>query len=147
MSSACSKEPDGVSANMNAYNHGTDGIVQYDVELSTGAAVGSGFIGPGKGGGAMTCCVMLPAAWSPSLSATVRKIIALDNGEKRTVIKTVAIPKYDASLPNHLSVHFLHDGNVKVFVTKYLLGHQNYPLTGKEAELVPGVPLKIRWKN
>jgi hypothetical protein len=145
MCSACGKDPGGITANMTAYNHSVESIASFDVELSTGAAVGAGFIAPGQGGGALTCCVTLPPAWTPGLKVTVRKI-AGHNGETQVTIKSVAIPKYDATQNNNLNVHFLNDGNVKVFVTQYALGHQNYPLRGKEADLVPGVPLQIRWK-
>jgi hypothetical protein len=55
----------------------------------------------------------------------------------------VPVPKYDAKTAGSLNVHFLHNGEVKVFITKYTLGHRDYPLKGKEAEMKPGVPIEI----
>lgn len=60
--------------------------------------------------------------------------------------KTVPVPKYNADDTGMFIVHFLHDGNYKVFVTKYLLGHRKYHMSGKEAELEPGIPWRIIWE-
>ena len=68
------------------------------------------------------------------------------NGKRIRVAKTVFIPRYDSSDAGRFVVHFLHDGSYKVFVTKYLLGHRKYPLSGKETELQPGKPLEIIWE-
>jgi hypothetical protein len=62
------------------------------------------------------------------------------------VEKMVPILQYSCAEASKLVVHFLHDGSYKVFVTRYLLGHRKYPLSGKEAELEPGVPLEIIWE-
>ena len=68
-------------------------------------------------------------------------------GDRRIrVEKIVSIPQYTSSDASIFVVHFLHDGSYKVFVTKYSLGHRKYPLSGKEAELEPGVPLEIIWE-
>lgn len=56
------------------------------------------------------------------------------------------MPKYLSDEAGHLSVHFLYDGSIKVFVTQYALGHRKYPLSGKEAEMKLGVPLEIVWQ-
>lgn len=61
------------------------------------------------------------------------------------VERVVEIPKYDLKNADLFSVHFLRNGEVKVFVTGLLLGHRDYPLKGKDAELKPGVPIKIIW--
>jgi hypothetical protein len=42
-----------------------------------------------------------------------------------------------------LNVHFLRDGEVKVFANRLSLWHPDYPLKGKEAELQPGVPIEV----
>ncbi len=145
LSTACAKQTASISANLMAYNHSLSGVASFEVSLSNGSTVQAGYIAPGAGGGSHTCCIMLPVAWTPTLTATVRKV-STRNGQEQTFVQKVAIPRYDGSLPNHLSVHFLNDDSVKVFITDYLLGHQKYPLRGKEAEMVPGVPLEIRWK-
>lgn len=46
------------------------------------------------------------------------------------------IPKYDKV--GDLAVHFLRNGEVKVFVTNPRLGHPDYPLKGPEAGLNEG---------
>lgn len=43
----------------------------------------------------------------------------------------------------HIFRSFFSDGSCKVFVTKYLLRHRKYPLSGKEVELQHGEPLEI----
>ena len=68
------------------------------------------------------------------------------NGKDIRVEKTVFVPQYARADAGRFVVHFLHDGSYKVLVTKYLLGHRKYPLSGKEAELEPGIPLEIIWE-
>lgn len=70
----------------------------------------------------------------------------IKDGKDISVEKTVPVPQYSQDDAGMFVVHFLHDGSYKVFVTKYSLGHRKYSLSGKEAELEPGVPLEIIWE-
>lgn len=70
----------------------------------------------------------------------------IKDGKDISVEKMVPVPQYSQDDVGMFVVHFLHDGSYKVFVTKYSLGHRKYPLSGKEAELEPGVPLEIIWE-
>ena len=146
MSTACSKEPTGVSANMTVYNHMVTGVASYGVKLSTGAAIDAGFVAPGEGGGAVICCLTLPLVWTPNLTATVKKNVFDKDRNTVSTFKTVPVPRYASPPPGRFVVHFLVDGNIKVFATRYLLGHAKYPLRGQEAELIPGTPIEIIWK-
>ncbi|ATD61119.1 hypothetical protein CNX70_13800 [Janthinobacterium svalbardensis] len=87
----------------------------------------------------------MPSVWKPGMKATISMHI-LKNGKPIRVEKIVSVPRYNSSDVGRFVVHFLHDGSLKVFVTKYSLGHRKYPLSGKEAELEPGVPLEIIWE-
>ena len=51
------------------------------------------------------------------------------------------MPPYDKV--SRLAVHFLRNGEVKVFATMYGLSHPDYPLQGEEATMKPGVPLRL----
>ena len=142
---ACSKENMMLSVNVSAYNHTEHGIGGYLVTLSTGSRVEAGYLDPGSGGGGYTCCLAIPATWQAGMTAKIR-MHTIKNGKEISVEKTVPIPKYVSSDAGNFIVHFLHDGSCKVFVTKYILGHRKYPLSGKEAELEPGVPVEIIWE-
>ncbi|WP_128139544.1 DUF3304 domain-containing protein [Janthinobacterium lividum] len=142
---ACSKEPMKIVVNLTAYNHTENGVGSYIVTLDDGSSAEAGYLAPGEGGGGKTCCLSIPATWKPGMNATIAMHI-LKNGKPIRVEKTVSIPRYNPSDAGRFIVHFLHDGSLKVFVTKYLLGHRKYPLSGKEAELEPGIPLEIIWE-
>ncbi|MEG0879681.1 MAG: DUF3304 domain-containing protein [Janthinobacterium sp.] len=142
---ACSKEPMKIVVNLTAYNHTENGVGSYIVTLDDGSSTEAGYLAPGEGGGGKTCCLSIPATWKPGMNATIAMHV-LKNGKPIRVEKTVSIPRYDSSDAGRFVVHFLHDGSLKVFATKYLLGHRKYPLSGKEAELEPGVPLEIIWE-
>ncbi|SDI06770.1 DUF3304 domain-containing protein [Janthinobacterium sp. YR213] len=142
---ACGKEKMMLPVNVSGYNHTEHGIGGYLVTLSTGSEVEVGYLDAGAGGGGYTCCLSIPAVWKPGMTATIR-MSTIKNGKEISVEKTVPVPKYVSSDAGRFIVHFLHNGNYKVFVTKYALGHRKYPLSGKEAELEPGVPLEIIWE-
>ena len=142
---ACSKESMKTSVSLTAYNHTESGVGSYIVTLADGTSVEAGYLAPGEGGGGETCCLSIPSVWKPGMKATISMHI-LKNGKPIRVEKIVSVPRYNSSDAGRFVVHFLHDGSLKVFVTKYSLGHRKYPLSGKEAELHPGVPLKIIWK-
>ncbi|MCC7697887.1 DUF3304 domain-containing protein [Janthinobacterium sp. EB271-G4-7A] len=142
---ACSKESMKTSVSLTAYNHTESGVGSYIVTLADGTSVEAGYLAPGEGGGGETCCLSIPSVWKPGMKATISMQI-LKNGKPIRVEKTVSVPRYNSSDAGRFVVHFLHDGSLKVFVTKYSLGHRKYPLSGKEAELEPGVPLEIIWE-
>lgn len=142
---ACSKESEKISVSLTAYNHTENGVGSYIVTLADGTSVEAGYLAPGEGGGGETCCLSIPLVWKSGMKATISMHI-LKNGKPIRVEKMVAIPRYNSSDAGRFVVHFLHDGSLKVFVTKYSLGHRKYPLSGKEAELQPGVPLEIIWE-
>lgn len=142
---ACSKESMKTSVSLTAYNHTENGVGSYIVTLADGTSVEAGYLAPGEGGGGETCCLSIPSVWKPGMKATISMQI-LKNGKPIRVEKTVSVPRYNSSDAGRFVVHFLHDGSLKVFVTKYSLGHRKYPLSGKEAELQPGVPLEIIWE-
>ena len=142
---ACSKEDMKISVNLTAYNHTEHGVGSYIVKLADGSWTEAGFLAPGQGGGGETCCLSIPAVWKNGMEVTVI-MDTIKDGKDVRVEKVVPVPLYVASDAGRFVVHFLHDGRYKVFVTKYSLGHQKYPLSGKEAELQPGVPLEIIWK-
>lgn len=153
LSTACSKEPAMTGLSLTGYNHTEEGISSYSVEVEGGAEGGSGFIAPGAGGGGFTCCVSVPVVWRPGIKVTVKKIVTrvkkTTAGEKYYDIETkhvTTLPKYEKKDMGHFDVHFLYNGDVKVFVTMLTLGHRKYPLAGKEAEMKPGVPLEITWE-
>ncbi|WP_426071039.1 DUF3304 domain-containing protein [Janthinobacterium sp. DSP2-3-3] len=142
---ACGKEKMMLPVNVSGYNHTEHGIGGYLVSLSTGAEVEVGYLDAGAGGGGYTCCLSIPVVWQPGMTATIR-MSTIKNGKEISLEKTVPVPKYVSSDAGMFIVHFLHNGNYKVFVTKYILGHRKYPLSGKEAELKPGVPVEIIWE-
>ncbi|MGX9698018.1 DUF3304 domain-containing protein [Janthinobacterium lividum] len=142
---ACSKESMKTSVSLTAYNHTENGVGSYIVTLADGTSVEAGYLAPGEGGGGETCCLSIPSVWKPGMKATISMHI-LKNGKPIRVEKMVSVPRYNSSDAGRFVVHFLHDGSLKVFVTKYSLGHRKYPLSGKEAELQPGVPLEIIWE-
>ena len=142
---ACSKESMKISVSLTAYNHTENGVGSYIVTLADGTSVDAGYLAPGEGGGGETCCLSIPSAWNPGMKATISMHI-LKNGKPIRVEKIVSVPRYNSFDAGRFVVHFLHDGSLKVFVTKYSLGHRKYPLSGKEAELQPGVPLEIIWQ-
>ncbi|UIN21227.1 DUF3304 domain-containing protein [Herbaspirillum frisingense] len=126
-----------MSLNLVAYNHLADGIANFDVQIKGGGKTGGGFLDAGSGGGGMICCVSVPEKWQPGLTAQVNAEAYRRSGEKYEISRQVSIPQYTREQAGHVSVHFLRDGEVKIFVTRYALWHPDYPLKGKEAELNP----------
>jgi hypothetical protein len=142
LSTACSKEPATTSLQLSGYNHTDKSIGSFSISGGGGEGGEAGYLGPGQGGGGFTCCVSVPTVWRPSLKVTV----IWDGWEKdveKTITRVVQVPKYDAKTASTMDVHFLRSGEVKVFVLRIGLGHRDYPLKGKEAELKPGVPIEI----
>jgi hypothetical protein len=143
---ACSEDTSPLQAGVTGYNHTEKSIGYYTVSSGDGKGGGIevGFLDAGAGGGGLTCCVLVPRVWPPGMTVKV----TWESWTKKTpqtLTRVVPVPKYDAKTAGSLNVHFLYNGEVKVFITKYSLGHRDYPLKGKEAEMKPGVPLKIIW--
>ena len=142
---ACNKESMKTAVSLTAYNHTEHGVGSYIVTLDDGYSVEAGYLDPGQGGGGQTCCLSIPSVWKSGMKATII-MDTIKNGKAIRVEKTVPVPQYARADASMFVVHFLYDGSYKVFVTRYLLGHRKYPLSGKEAELHQGVPLKIIWE-
>jgi hypothetical protein len=131
--------------NLTGYNHTEGSIAYFSARVGEGKGGGEGYLGAGTGGGSMTCCIQVPEKWKKNLKATVKFNISLE-GIDREITKEVFVPEYTKEDAGHVSVHFLFDGSVKVFITQYALGHRKYPLRGNEAELKQGVPIDIIWE-
>lgn len=107
------------------YNHTGTTIVQF---LVSGGGGGS-FIYAHQGGGA-ACCVSIPKKWNSGLTVEVEWTADLKSFKR----ESVSVPQYDARA-GQMAVHFLRNGDVRVFVTSLGLGHPDYPLKGPEASL------------
>jgi hypothetical protein len=122
-----------VSASLVGYNHTDKTIAAFYVD-----GVWGGNITPGSGGGSFVCCADLPDPWHEGLSVT----ITWEDHESKMQKRIVPVPQYDPKTIAGFKVHFLRDGQIKVFANRVMLGHPDYPLAGKEAELKPGVPIE-----
>jgi hypothetical protein len=121
------------------YNH-TDTTV---VEFILDGGGGESFIDAHRGGGSTSCCTSIPARWHPGYEVAIEWTGDLESYKR----KVVAVPKYDAK-DSRMAVHFLRNGDVKIFVTPLSLGHPDYPLTGPEAGLNEGEdPIRDEWRN
>jgi hypothetical protein len=84
-----------------------------------------------KEGGGGSCCIMLPQ-YRPGLKVTVTWTD--ENGENEQS-RVVEIPPYTPEDGDELHVHFLRNGEVKVFLTSLFLNNPAYPLKGDEKKL------------
>ncbi|MCC7683505.1 DUF3304 domain-containing protein [Janthinobacterium sp. FW305-128] len=130
-----------ISVSLTAYNHTEHRVESYTVTLQDGSSAEAGYLDPGEGRGGKTCYLSIPSVWKPGMKVTI-VMNAIKNGKAIRVEKTVPVPQYSRADVSML----VHDGSYKVFVTKYSFGHRKYPLSDKEAELEPGVPLEIIWE-
>jgi Protein of unknown function (DUF3304) len=87
------------------------------------------------GGGKETCCASLPDPWRPGIKAIVSWE---SNGKVQE--REVEVPQYDAKNLAKLNAHFLRSGEVKVFASFGNMNSKEYPFTGEESYLTPGVP-------
>lgn len=117
-----------------AYNHTDHGIDDFEFQLQGGKRAAGGFIGKGEGSGDI-CCTSVPQQWTPSLTARVRASWKDAAGVARRTSIQVPIPRYGRKDAGHLDIHFLRNGDVKVFVTSLATWHPDYPLQGKDVEL------------
>ena len=136
--SACQGKEESSPTGIVGYNHTDTTIVQFLINGGNGDS----FIDAHTGGGSTSCCVMVPDHWRPGLKVEISWTTDLKNYHK----KIVPVPRYGKF--GALTVHFLRNGDVKVFVTNVLLGHPDYPLTGPEAGLNPGEdPVREDWRR
>jgi hypothetical protein len=140
--SGCSNAESTRELGLVGYNHSGSSIGSYAVTVGNKRREG-GYIGPGQGGASEICCVIVPKTWKPGMTATI-SVLNYDGKKFTTTEQVVTVPKYDGDRETMFSVHFLHDGRIKVFVDQYDLWHKDYPLKGKEAEMRPGEPVEVR---
>ena len=120
------------------YNH-TDKVIG---EFQVNGGSGGSALAPHSGGGSLTCCASIPAKWRPGLQVTIRWVDGWSENEQERV---VPVPEYTDETAGDFTVHFLRNGEVKVFSTRYALWHPDYPLKGEEAGLEPGKPPRGPW--
>lgn len=123
--SACGEET--ISTNLVGYNHTDKDIGDFTVNGKEG-----GYLQANSGGTGFSCCIGIPKPWRPDYQVTVKWTDNLGASYKE---RTVKVPKYKKL--GDFSVHFLRNGEVKVFVTMLALKHPDYPLKGPEAILTP----------
>jgi Protein of unknown function (DUF3304) len=87
------------------------------------------------GGGKDVCCMSLPDPWRPGIKVTVSWE---SNGQVKE--REVEVPQYESKRLDKINAHFLRSGEVKVFATFGNLSSKDYPFTGEESYLKPGVP-------
>ncbi|WP_165774367.1 DUF3304 domain-containing protein [Herbaspirillum robiniae] len=117
-----------------AYNHTDHSIDDFEFELKGGKRSAGGFVGKGEGGGDI-CCVSVPEQWTPALTVQVRASWEDNAGTVHRISKQVPVPQYSTKDTGHFNIHFLRNGEVKVFVTSLATWHPDYPLKGKDVEL------------
>jgi Protein of unknown function (DUF3304) len=122
-----------VNAELTGYNHTDKTIGAFYVNGQWG-----GNITPGSGGGSFVCCVELPVPWHEGLTVTVR----WEDSEGTTRERQVVVPQYDPKTLSIFNVHFLRNNEIRVFAANMILGHPDYPLSGKEAERRPNAPVQ-----
>ena len=108
------------------FNHTDHDIGDFNVNDAGGAYEGK------HEGGKATCCISLPAKYRPGMTVQVTWS-GLEVGTPQT--RTVVVPPYGPHDTGEFDVHFLRNGEIKVFVTIYMTWHPNYPLKGDEAKM------------
>jgi hypothetical protein len=134
------KKQEPVTVGITGYNFTFEGVERFFVNDMYGSN-----LPPFGGGGKTSCCVNVPAHWTPGLVAKVDwtmghwtkpydelKVMPFDEQVKccwteRTFSKTVPIESYEADKMGSLQVFFLPDDQIKVWVSKYDLGHERHP--------------------
>jgi len=125
---ACQSPNEPVAVGIVGYNHTDTVIAQFQINGGSGGS----YVDPHRGGGKITCCATVPAQWREGLKATIRWTPDL----KAYHEEEVSIPRYEEA--GTLQVHFLRNGQIKIFSSSLRLGHPDYPLTGPEAGLHEG---------
>ena len=123
-----------------SYNHTNTDIGYFTLRIGDSEGGGGFLQAHHVGEGARS--IDVPNPWQPGLTATVGWP---DNHGENYQDREVSIPEYAPYRTARVSVHFLRNGEIKVFVPFVALGHPNYPLKGSEAGLNPGEdPIEIR---
>jgi len=109
------------------YNHTDHDIGDFSVNNGAGSYVGKhdqhGF----------SCCVSLPAKYTPGMTVTVTWT---DEYNRNPQSRTVAVPPFGPNDTGVFAVHFLRNDDIKVFVTDLvLLSNPDYPLKGDQARM------------
>ena len=124
---ACSEKM--MPAGITGYNHTKDRSI---FNFTVNDAMGSN-LAPESGGGAESCCVMIPEKWRPGLKVTV------DWGYQGGTeippppppqVKVVEIPEYKHG--GRLEVHFYDNHQVKIIVSPCGIEHPFYPMSNKD---------------
>ena len=134
------KKEEPITVGITGYNFTAEGVQEYFVNNMYGSN-----LPPYGGGGKTSCCVNMPAKWFPHLNVEVhwtighytvpwekRKHMTVAEETQccwteRTLTKTVPIEPYEADKMGSLQVFFLPDDQIKVWVSKYDLGHERHP--------------------
>lgn len=123
--SACHAGDDPMGLDVVGYNHTNDDIGWFSVANGGGAYVGkheqSGF----------ACCASIPRKYTPGMTTTVR----WGGVNRETQERVVEVAPYTPKDGGMLAVHFLRNGDIKIFVTMLGPRHPDYPLKGDEAKM------------
>ncbi|RDS80888.1 DUF3304 domain-containing protein [Dyella monticola] len=126
MLSGCHPDNKTMGLDVVGYNH-TDRDIGW---FSVGNG-GGGYLGKHEQGGS-SCCASIPRTYKPGMTVKVTWG-GLEIG--KTQERIVAIPPYTPEDGGHFAVHFLRNGDIKVFVTMHYLENPHYPLKDDEAKL------------
>ena len=124
---------DSLSSSVVGYNHTDKDIGSFTLRIGESTSSGGFLLEHHSGGEA--CCIAIPNPWQPGLTATVGWT---DNYAENYQEREIPISQYDTKQVGHVAVHFLRNGEIKMFATMFILGHPDYPLKGPEAGLYPG---------
>ena len=126
-----------VTVGITGYNFTAEGVQEYYVNGMRGSN-----LPPYGGGGSTSCCVSLPAKWSPELTVKVswtighytrpwgeRKNMTVQEESaccwhQRTLSKVVSVERYEVG--GIVQVFFLPHDEIKVWVSQYDLGHEKH---------------------
>lgn len=125
---------EGYTMDFTAYNHTDHSIDDFEFQFQGGKRGAGGFVGKGEGGGDI-CCASVPAQWTPGMIVQVRASWKDSAGAVQSISREVPVPQYARKDTGHFDIHFLRNGEVKVFVTSLATWHPDYPLQGKDVEL------------
>ena len=126
-----------MTVGITGYNFTAEGVQEYYVNGMRGSN-----LPPYGGGGSTSCCVSLPAKWTPGLAVKVSwtigdwkvpyaQIAALSTQEQiaccwaeRTLNRVVPVERYEVG--GIAQVFFLPQDDIKVWVSQYDLGHEKH---------------------
>ena len=123
----CSFGNDSVPLEVVGYNHTDRDIGDFYVNGGWGS-----LLMKHSGGGGFTCCISVPPIYKPGMTVTVTWT---DEAGENPHSREIPVPPYGPNDFGHFAVHFLRDGQIKIFVTAYYPKHPLYPLKGDEAKM------------